>query len=47
MVVSLAHISDPDELERAFSSSSALYSFNMLTLILLFPIEVAVGYLYE
>lgn len=36
-----------EELERAFSSSSALYSFNMLTLILLFPVEVSVGYLYH
>ena len=43
----MAHIGDKDELERAFSSSSTLFTFNFLTVILLFPLEVAAGYLYH
>jgi sodium-dependent phosphate cotransporter len=47
MLVSLAHISDADELERAFAGSSMYFIFNFLTIIILFPLEVGTGYLYK
>jgi hypothetical protein len=47
MLVSLAHISDPDELERAFAGSSMYFIFNFLTITILFPLEVGTGYLYK
>jgi sodium-dependent phosphate cotransporter len=47
MLVSLAHISEPDELERAFAGSSMYFIFNFLTIIILFPLEVGTGYLYK
>ena len=46
MLVSLAHMGDGDEMERAFAGSSVLYIFNLLTAILLLPIEIATEYLY-
>lgn len=46
MLVSLAHMGDGDELERAFAGSSVLYLFNFYTLVILLPIEMTTGYLY-
>ena len=47
LLVSLAHISDPDELERAFSGSSMYFIFNFYTILVLFPLELAASYLYR
>ena len=47
MLVSLAHIGDREELERAFSGASVLYVFNFLTLCILFPLEIGTEYLYK
>lgn len=47
MFVSLAHMGDGEELERAFAGSSIYYLFNILTCIILLPIEVTTHYLYE
>jgi hypothetical protein len=47
MLVSLAHISDSAELQRAFAGSSMYFIFNFLTLFILFPLEVTTGYLYK
>lgn len=47
MLVSLAHMGSGEELERAFSGSSVLYFFNLLTLIILLPLEITTHYLYE
>jgi len=47
MLVSLAHMGNGDELERAFAGSSVLFIFNFLTCILLLPLEIAVQYLFR
>ena len=47
MAVSIAHISDLDELRRAFSGSATLCLFNLFTMIILFPLELSSGYLYH
>ena len=47
MIVSLAHMGDGDELERAFSGASLLLVFNVCTISILFPLELIAGYLYE
>jgi sodium-dependent phosphate cotransporter len=47
IIVSLAHMGDATELERAFAGSSVLWAFHFLSLIVLFPIEVASEYLYR
>lgn len=47
MIVSLAHMGDGLELERAFSGASLLCVFNLLTLMILFPLELLFHYLYE
>ena len=47
MLVSIAHMGDGDELERAFSGSSVQYVFKMLTVILLLPIEITTKYLFR
>ena len=47
MIVSLAHMSNEDEMERAFSGASLLLVFNTLTALILFPLELVSNYLYE
>lgn len=47
MIVSLAHMSHEDEMERAFSGASLLLVFNTLTALILFPLELISNYLYE
>lgn len=47
MIVSLAHMSNEDEMERAFSGASLLLVFNTLTAVILFPLELMTRYLYE
>jgi len=47
MLVSLAHMGDGEELERAFSGCATLWAFNFFTLIVLFPLEIGTEYLYR
>jgi len=47
MIVSLTHLGEGDELERAFSASSLYYLFNILTALVLLPLEVGTQYLYR
>jgi sodium-dependent phosphate cotransporter len=47
MIVSLAHMGDGTELERAFAGASILCVFNLFTLIILFPMELIFNYLYR
>ena len=47
MAVSMAHMGDGEELQRAFSGAALLYVFNFFTLVILLPIEIATGYLYK
>lgn len=47
MLVSLAHMGDGDELERAFGGCSTLFAFNFYTFVVLFPLEVSAQYLYH
>jgi sodium-dependent phosphate cotransporter len=47
MLVSLAHMGDGEELERAFAGSSVLYVFNFLTVVILLPLEIGTKYLYK
>jgi sodium-dependent phosphate cotransporter len=44
-IVSLAHIRNIDQLERAFSAGTLHDMFNFMTVAILFPLEVATGYL--
>lgn len=46
MLVSLSHLGDGDELERAFSAASVGFCFKFLTVIILLPLEVTTSYLY-
>lgn len=47
MLVSLAHLGDGDELERAFGGCSTLFAFNFFTALVLFPLEISTRYLYH
>jgi sodium-dependent phosphate cotransporter len=47
LLVSLAHASDSDELERAFGASAMYFLFNLLTLGILLPLEITTGFLKE
>jgi sodium-dependent phosphate cotransporter len=47
MLVSLAHMGDGQEFERAFEGSSVLFFFNFMTVIILLPLEITTGYLFE
>ncbi|GAX14483.1 solute carrier family 34 [Fistulifera solaris] len=47
MIVSLAHMGDGEELERAFGGCSTLFVFNFYTVLVLFPLEIATKYLYH
>lgn len=47
LLVSLAHMGDGDELERAFSGSSVLFVFNFFTVIILLPLEITTNYLFK
>jgi sodium-dependent phosphate cotransporter len=44
-IVSLAHMRHSDELERAFSAGTVHDMFNFMTVAILFPLEIATGYL--
>jgi len=46
-VVSMGQINDKDQFERAFAGATVHDMFNMLTVVVLLPIEVATGYLYH
>lgn len=46
MLVSLSHMGDGDELERAFTGSSIYFLFNFCTVIILLPLEITTHYLY-
>jgi solute carrier family 34 (sodium-dependent phosphate cotransporter) len=45
-LVSLSHLGDSDELERAFAGATIHDTFNYLTVMVLLPTEVATGYLF-
>ena len=45
-IVSMGHLGDGDELERAFAGATVHDMFNFLTVGVLFPIELITGYLY-
>ena len=47
MLVSMAHMADGEELQRAFAGSSVYFIFNFSTLVILFPLEVTTEYLYR
>jgi sodium-dependent phosphate cotransporter len=44
-IVSLAHMRDIEQLERAFSAGTVHDMFNFMTVAILFPLEIATGYL--
>jgi sodium-dependent phosphate cotransporter len=44
-VVSLAHIRNTEQLERAFAAGTLHDMFNFMTVAILFPLEIATGYL--
>jgi len=45
MLVSLGHVNRPAELQRAFAAASVHCCFNIFAVVLLFPLELATGYL--
>jgi sodium-dependent phosphate cotransporter len=47
MLVSLTHMGDGEELERAFAGSALYYLFNIMTAVVLLPLEVGTQYLYR
>jgi sodium-dependent phosphate cotransporter len=47
MLVSLTHMGDGEELERAFAGSALYYLFNIMTAVILLPLEVGTQYLYR
>lgn len=44
-IVSLGQLGDADQLERAFAGATVHDMFNMMTVCVLFPLEIATGYL--
>lgn len=46
-VVSLGHMGNAKELERAFAGATVHDMFNLMTLLVLFPIEVTTWYIYN
>ncbi len=44
-IVSLGQLGDADQLERAFAGATVHDMFNMMTVAVLFPLEIATGYL--
>ncbi len=46
-LVSLGHISRKDEFRRAFSAATVHDFFNLITLLILFPLEIATGFLQK
>jgi sodium-dependent phosphate cotransporter len=44
-IVSLAHMRDTEQFERAFSAGTVHDMFNFMTVAVLFPLEIATGYL--
>ncbi|KAL3916000.1 MAG: hypothetical protein SGILL_005379 [Bacillariaceae sp.] len=47
IIVSLSHMGDSKEIERAFAGSSLYYLFNILTAVILLPLEIGTQYLYR
>jgi sodium-dependent phosphate cotransporter len=47
IIVSLTHMGDSKEIEAAFAGSSLYYLFNILTAIILLPLEIGTQYLYR
>ena len=45
-IVSMGQMADGPQLERAFAGATVHDLFNLLTVAILFPIEVITGYLY-
>jgi sodium-dependent phosphate cotransporter len=45
-IVSMGHLGNGDELERAFAGATVHDMFNFLSVAILFPIELITGYLY-
>lgn len=46
IIVSLGHLGEGDELEKAFAGAVVNFVFKILTVVVLLPLEVATGYLY-
>lgn len=46
IIVTLGHLGDGDELEKAFAGAVINFVFKILVVLVLLPIEVATGYLY-
>ena len=46
-IISMYYVGDADYLERAFAGATVHEMFNMLTVAVLLPIEVAFGVLYN
>ncbi len=44
-IVSLGHVARPAEFKRAFAAASVHDFFNMMTVLILFPLEIATGFL--
>lgn len=46
IIVTLGHLGDGDELEKAFAGAVVNFVFKILVVVVLLPLEVATGYLY-
>ena len=46
IIVSLGHLGEGDELEKAFAGAVVNFVFKILTTVVLLPLEIATGYLY-
>ena len=46
IIVTLGHLGDGDELEKAFAGAVINFVFKILVVVVLLPLEVATGYLY-
>ena len=46
-IVALTQVADKNTFRRAFASSMLLYMFNLITCVILLPLEYFTGYLYE
>jgi sodium-dependent phosphate cotransporter len=44
-IVSLGHVARPEEFKRAFAAASVHDFFNLITVLILFPLELATGFL--
>lgn len=46
IIVTVGHLGDGDELEKAFAGAVVNFVFKILTVVILLPVEVTTGYLY-